>query len=202
MRVIAGCYRGRRLRTPAGSETRPILDRVKVGLFDWLGACLDQPGRLPRLDVLDLFSGAGSLGIEALSRGARSCTFVEVDTGAFACLEENLDTLGITASVAALFNGRAEATRITPPDGRAFGLIFLDPPYPLSTAVTPDSVMGSVMARLGREVPVTRDVLAVWRHAGKCVLPDTLPGGWSSSLRREWGTMAVTMLERTVQGSS
>ncbi|MBN2563060.1 MAG: RsmD family RNA methyltransferase [Phycisphaerae bacterium] len=198
MRVIAGCYHGQRLRTPTGCGTRPILDRVKVALFDWLGAQLAQPGSLPPLNVLDMFCGGGSLGIEALSRGAAFCVFVEADRQAFQCLRENLDRLR-TGPLARIFNCPAEIVETRPPGNRAFGLVFLDPPYRLSDDVTRASVMGRVTARLGAEIPVEPDAIAIWRHHARCILPEVLPGGWASSRRRTWGRMAITTFERIPQ---
>ena len=195
MRVIAGRYRGRRLLAPTGRDTRPILDRVKVSLFDWLGARFGQPGTLPPLTVLDLFCGGGSLGIEALSRGAESCVFVEADSHAFQCLLENLNALGMSPT-ARVFNHPAESVNIALSNQAVFDLIFLDPPYHLSETITPASVLGRVIARLGADIPVAPGVLAVWRHRADCGQADFLPGGWKSSERRTWGTMAVTMLER------
>ena len=85
MRVISGIAKGRILR-PAGSATRPITDRVKENLFNILAA------RVVDANVLDLFAGAGSVGIEALSRGARAATFVELDRAALDAIRANLDT--------------------------------------------------------------------------------------------------------------
>lgn len=84
MRVISGTAKGRRLKSP-GTATRPITDRVKENLFNILGT------RVLDANVLDLFAGTGSVGIEALSRGARSATFVEVDRDALRALRENLE---------------------------------------------------------------------------------------------------------------
>ncbi len=83
MRVISGTAKGRQLKSP-GAATRPITDRVKENLFNILGT------RVREAHVLDLFAGAGSVGIEALSRGARSATFVEVDRDALRAIRENL----------------------------------------------------------------------------------------------------------------
>ncbi|MBI3913568.1 MAG: 16S rRNA (guanine(966)-N(2))-methyltransferase RsmD [Chloroflexi bacterium] len=84
MRVISGTAKGRTLKSP-GAATRPITDRVKENLFNVLGA------RVEDANVLDLFAGAGSVGIEALSRGARRCTFVEKDNAALRAIKENLE---------------------------------------------------------------------------------------------------------------
>lgn len=127
MRVIAGRYRGRRLQAPAGTTTRPITDRVKETLFNILGSRWGTPGALPDIAVIDVFAGPGSLGIEALSRGARICTFVERDRRALRTLRENLTTLeaGTTGTILA-----DNAWTMRPPCAAgSVGLIFVDPPY-------------------------------------------------------------------------
>jgi len=195
MRVIAGLYRGRRLLAPVGLRTRPILDRVKVALFDWLGSMLAEPGRLPAVAVLDIFSGGGSLGIEALSRGAASCVFVETDPQALRCLRENIETLGIgpSTSVVAVPVGslRQECLAARTKDG--FGLVFLDPPYPMSMDLSADSPMTRTLDHLAAVVPAASEALLVWRHPIEAAIPEELPGGWVSLGRRTWGRMAVTM---------
>jgi len=127
MRVIAGIFRGRTLETPPGVTTRPITDRVKETLFNILGHRLAMPGQLPGLAVLDLFAGPGSLGVEALSRGAQSCTFVERDPQALRCLQHNLRALDLDA-VCTVLADNAWTMRLPQPDA-GFGLIFVDPPY-------------------------------------------------------------------------
>lgn len=89
MRIIAGRYRGRRLKSNPGSTTRPILDRAKQMLFDRLESDLSQAPR-----VLDVFAGTGSMGLEALSRGASSCVFIEQDHKAFELLKDNVKHVG------------------------------------------------------------------------------------------------------------
>src|SRR5512139_1723714 len=127
MRVIAGLFRGRKLEAPPGEVTRPITDRVKETLFNILGHRLAIPGQLPGLDVLDLFAGPGSLGIEALSRGARSCVFVERDRQALRCLRQNVEQLEID-SVSTILADNAWTMRV-PQRNAGFGLIFVDPTY-------------------------------------------------------------------------
>lgn len=195
MRVIAGEFRGRTLVAPSGNTTRPILDRVKVALFDWLGSRLAQPGSLPPVAVLDIFSGGGSLGIEALSRGAASCVFVETDKSALQCLRSNIETLGLADRVRVLMESADHACPV-PASGDDFGLVFLDPPYRLSEDVSPTSLMGRLVGRLGSTIPLANDALAVWRHDAAIHLPTELPGGWISIERRVWGTMAVVMMKR------
>src|SRR5207253_6292631 len=89
MRIIAGAYKGRRLATPRGATTRPTADQVRIALLDTL-----MPW-LPGARVLDLFAGAGSVGLEALSRGAAHATLVERDARAVDALRVNVATLGV-----------------------------------------------------------------------------------------------------------
>jgi 16S rRNA (guanine(966)-N(2))-methyltransferase RsmD len=121
MRVIAGTARGRPLVAPRGSVTRPITDRVKETLFGILG------DRVIDARVLDLYAGSGSVGIEALSRGAASCAFVEHDRRAVAAIRENLERAGVAerASVHAVDVLRYLDLSM---DDR-FELAFMDPPY-------------------------------------------------------------------------
>src|SRR5437773_12055348 len=91
MRIVAGVFRGRRLATPRGATTRPTADQVRIALLDTLTP------RLPDARVLDLFAGAGGVGLEALSRGAAHATFVERDPRAVAALRENVTTPGVGA---------------------------------------------------------------------------------------------------------
>ena len=125
MRVIAGTWGGRRLQAPPGDATRPTSDRVREALFSVLG------GRVADARVLDLFAGSGALGIEALSRGAASATFVDSAPAAIRALRANLDALGATAEVrrqdARRFLGGASA------GAREYDLVFLDPPSRLAS---------------------------------------------------------------------
>ena len=127
MRVIAGIYGGRRLQAPPGTDTRPTADRVREALFSILG------DRVRDARVLDLFAGSGALGIEALSRGAATATFVDNAAPAIRALTTNLETLGADATVV-----RAEARRFlggASRSGRSYDLVFLDPPYRLDDAL-------------------------------------------------------------------
>jgi 16S rRNA (guanine966-N2)-methyltransferase len=122
MRVIAGQYRGRRLETVDGLAIRPATDRVRQTLFDMLATRIDLEGAA----VLDLFAGIGSLGIEALSRGAGRVTFVERDEEATDCIEANLTTLGCLSSAEVIVMDAMAYLGAT--KGR-FDLVFADPPY-------------------------------------------------------------------------
>jgi 16S rRNA (guanine966-N2)-methyltransferase len=120
MRIVAGRHKGRRLRAPAGTGTRPTADRVREAVFSILGP-------LNGLRVLDLYAGSGALGLEALSRGAASATFVDSGRPAIAAIRANLDAAGEEAEVAA--SEAVEWLRAAGRSDRAFDLVFCDPPY-------------------------------------------------------------------------
>jgi len=120
VRVIAGEAKGRRLLSVPGEATRPITDRVKTALFDILGA------RVEGCRFLDLFGGTGSVGIEALSRGAAEAVFVERSAAALRVLGENLRRTGLAAR-ARVVRGDAFAY-LTRPDAGPFDIIYIAPP--------------------------------------------------------------------------
>ena len=120
MRVITGSARGRRLDTLPGEATRPTSEKVKESLFSAIQ--FDIEGRR----VLDLFAGSGQLGIEALSRGASGCVFVDKNTDAVKIIRQNLQHTGLAAKAQVL--GTDALSYLTHPNDR-FDLVFLDPPY-------------------------------------------------------------------------
>lgn len=126
MRIVAGSFKGRTLKTPTGLDTRPTSQRTREALFNVL-----QHGNfgieLEGARVLDLFAGSGALGIEALSRGANYCIFVDEALPARAALRENIDALGLGGQTRIF---RRDATRLNPAGNLgAFDIIFADPPY-------------------------------------------------------------------------
>ncbi|PYM22085.1 MAG: 16S rRNA (guanine(966)-N(2))-methyltransferase RsmD [Candidatus Rokuibacteriota bacterium] len=123
MRIIAGALKGRRLVTPKGDTTRPTADQVRIALMDTL---------TPRLDgarVLDLFAGAGGVGLEALSRGAGDVTFVERDARAVAALRENVAALGAGKAATVRRGDVLRELQALYQAGERFDIVFLDPPY-------------------------------------------------------------------------
>jgi 16S rRNA (guanine966-N2)-methyltransferase len=123
VRVTGGALRGRRIRVPRSAAVRPTSDRVREALFARLGDLEDAR-------VLDLFGGSGALGIEALSRGAAHCVFVERSPAVAAALQANLDALGVQGR-AHVVRGEAAAAlrRLGDAGGERFHLALLDPPY-------------------------------------------------------------------------
>lgn len=122
MRVIAGTLKGRRLEAPTWDGLRPTSDKLRETLFNVLASCLTGAR------VLDGYAGTGAVGIEALSRGARSVTFVERDRRAAALVAANLARCGLREGCAIIRAGFAEAARRSLP-AAAFDLVLLDPPY-------------------------------------------------------------------------
>lgn len=120
MRIIAGQWRGRQLGAPKGDTTRPTADRTREALFSML---VSRLGSFEGLQVADFFAGSGALGLEALSRGAASCTFVEQDKPALDALRANLAALKVQADV------RAQSVMALGPTKTAHDLILIDPPY-------------------------------------------------------------------------
>jgi 16S rRNA (guanine(966)-N(2))-methyltransferase RsmD len=129
MRIIGGRAGGRSLKAPRGDKTRPTSDKVREALFNILASRGDMPAR-----VLDLYAGSGALGLEALSRGAQSALFVEIDRDSCDLIRENAERLEIVQShnnnsrpleVVCMPVVRWLAKEAQP----AFDLVFLDPPY-------------------------------------------------------------------------
>lgn len=161
VRIISGRFGKRKIKAPEGSLTRPMGERVRGALFNMIGT------DLPDAHVLDAFAGTGSLGIEALSRGAKSCVFIEKNRKPYAILKENLELLGLDDEVKATKVGLA--TWIASHKGERFDIIFVDPPYnnlQLSTVkqlfslLKPNGLM--VLSTPGRcEVPTDNQIVVV-----------------------------------------
>lgn len=125
MRVIAGSARGKTLNAPRGTKTRPTSDRVREALF----SILTSRRPLAGMRVLDICAGTGALGIEALSRGASTCCFVERDRSALAALQSNLTATGFGSQCEVRQQEALQALRALAAHGRQFDLVFFDPPY-------------------------------------------------------------------------
>ncbi len=122
MRVIAGTAKGRTLKSPPSSSTRPIIDRVKTALFDTLS------DRVEDALVLDLFAGVGSVGIEALSRGAARATFVEIDAAVMVVLRENLRNTGLADDAEVIQGDAFRFLETAARTQRRFDVIYVAPP--------------------------------------------------------------------------
>jgi 16S rRNA (guanine966-N2)-methyltransferase len=176
-----------RLLSPKTQDSRPITDRVKESLFSVLYK-YDLPADKI---VADLFCGVGSLGIEALSRGAQFVTFVENDPKIIAVLEKNIAKAGFVRESKVI---KANAFKIgAPVDEQKYDLIFVDPPYSATKDVSKGSRLSGLLNLLG-EQSITEGIVVVRTHR----LTDLLEqyGRLEVIERRLWGTMAVTILVR------
>ena len=175
MRIIAGLARGLPLTVPRGDATRPTSDRVREAIFSSLGA------RVTGAAILDLFAGTGALGLEALSRGARSAVFIEQARAALDCLTKNLAGFK-PAPVATVVRGEVlrELARLTGP----FELIFSDPPYGTDSA--------PILETVRQHGLLATDGLFVLESAKRDVVG--LPAGWRLHREAVYGDTRVSYL--------
>ena len=177
MRIIAGKARGRRIVAPDTSGTRPVTDMVREAVFSSIGSWVQHAG------VLDLYAGTGSFGLEALSRGAESATFVEIGRKAVGALRRNIESVGLGGTVVnstvRQFLRRPEAE---------FDLIFIDPPWPLPTPeLAADLVLIDPILAPRGELILSR------RHTD--ALPET-PKNWRVATDRRYGDTRIVRYEK------
>lgn len=181
MRIVAGRFRGRAIATPKHEGLRPTSDRVRESLFNVLEHGIDD-FTISGARVVDLFAGTGALGLEALSRGAAFCLYVEEDVQARALIRDNIEALQLTG-VARIF--RRDATDLGPAGTMApFALAFLDPPYGKGLA---ERGLAALAAG-GWLVP--RAIAVVEERAGTEI---TLPEGFREIDRRTYGDTQVLL---------
>ena len=180
MRVVAGTVRGRALATPEDQRIRPTSDRVREAMFNILAHGIDDFA-IAGARVLDLFAGTGALGIEALSRGARACVFVEDDPGARGLIRRNIEAFGLTG-VTHVY--RRDATDLGDSGNREpFTLVLLDPPYGQGLGER-----ALVVAALGGWLAPDA-VIVLEERAGTAI---TMPDAFAVFDQRTWGdTMAL-----------
>ena len=170
MRVIGGRSRGRRLAAKLPRSVRPTSDRVRESIFNILGS----QGGVDGLSVVDLFCGSGALGVEALSRGAASATFVDLDPDALAAVRQNLAAVGLAEEpvslVRAMLPGWLQA-----PDVGAFDVALCDPPYDFG------------------EWPVLLDALRADIAVFESSAPIPLPETWVVKRERLYGGTLITV---------
>jgi len=180
LRVIAGQWRGRKLVAPEGDTTRPTADRTRETLFSML---LSRLGSFDGLAVADLFAGSGALGIEALSRGANSCIFVEQDPAAIRALRNNIANLRAQAQC----DVRASSVLSLGPAKTPLDLILLDPPYHTGAG----AVALEKLARLGWIGP------ASWISLETAFDEEPKLRGWDALADRRVGKARLTLLRPT-----
>lgn len=171
MRVVAGEFGGRKLVAPPGDTTRPTTDRVREAVFN----SLDSMGLLEGAVVVDLFAGSGAMGIEALSRGAARCTFVERDRAALQALRANISTLDLDTRTTVVTSDVLAWV----PAMRGVDLALIDPPYTFDAW---DRLL---------------ELLQVSYALCEASRPVQAPSGWDTLRVKRYGRTTVTLLART-----
>jgi 16S rRNA (guanine966-N2)-methyltransferase len=169
---------------PKGHSTRPTADRARQAIFNVLEHAAWAPG-LEGARVVDLFAGSGAMGIEALSRGAAFCLFVERDEPAHAAIRTNLAALGLENRARPDRRDAAALPPRTPADGEPFDLAFLDPPYGAGLGE-------AALTRLAAGGWLAADALAVLERGADD--PAAIPAGFALIDERRWGLARVSFL--------
>jgi 16S rRNA (guanine(966)-N(2))-methyltransferase RsmD len=182
MRIITGLFKGRTIKTVNDLSVRPATDRVRQAIFNMLENRIELEGAT----VLDLFAGSGSLGLEAISRGAAHVTFVESGRDAADILEENLELLGSEQGEVA----REDAVAFISADSGSYTLVFADPPYVFErTADLPSLIFGRHLVRPGGYLLI--------EHARGLSFPTG--GQWVIRSEKHFGRTVVTFFQGVAQ---
>jgi 16S rRNA (guanine966-N2)-methyltransferase len=179
MRVVAGDYRGRKLKSLSGDNTRPTTDKVKESIFNMIGPYLDG-GR-----VLDLFAGSGGLAIEAVSRGADHAVCVDRSYPAIKIIRENIAITKQPEKFSVLKMDVKAALKEFIAEQQQFDYIFLDPPYAKQELL-------SQLEQMIQEQIITEGAIIVCETAKEVELPETI-GTLSQQRRQVYGITAVTI---------
>ncbi|SDF76896.1 16S rRNA (guanine(966)-N(2))-methyltransferase RsmD [Sporolituus thermophilus] len=182
MRIITGSAKGTKLKTPRGLDVRPTADRVKESMFNILGSVVLDA------DVLDLFAGTGNLGLEAVSRGAKSAIFVDNSPASIALIKENIihtklaDRTHVYKSDALRYIDRAAQL------GQNFDLIFCDPPYNKGLAT-------AVAEKLDNRLLLRENGLLVIEHSRREILNDNF-FNLNIVLTKQYGETMISFIQR------
>ena len=166
-------------------------DRVKGAIFSMLGSRYRTPGKLPDLLVADVFAGSGSMGLEALSRGAKSCVFFERDPGALKVLRDNLRNLAVGAEACVMEGDAWNHPMLS--GSREYELVLLDPPYSDSDDDSPSGPLAKLLSRLAQSRMGTT-IVVHHRKGTNVSVADW--SGWTVVDQRVFGTNVVTILSR------
>jgi len=179
MRVISGGAKGRKLKTPSGDGIRPTCDKVKESIFNIIQFDLEGAS------VLDLFAGTGQLGIEALSRGAKSAVFVDNSSAASTIIRDNLKACGFSGSAKVY---TSDALRSLERDEK-FDIIFIDPPYDTNLAASAIFKIASI-----DKLNENGIIIAEMREGGK--MPEITPPYELSNTYKYGGTWIIKLTRR------
>jgi len=189
MRIIAGSKRGMRLMPPKGMDTRPITDRVKEALF----SILWSKGKLEDCVVADLFCGTGSMGLEALSRGAKFCTFIDGSRGVVEILNRNIEKAQFLAESKSVCANILKVGAAMTPEYGGYDLVFVDPPYKMSDNCGAGSKVAKMMEII--ETQVNKGGMVTLRTHLRSYIEDAY-GELVQIDLREWGNMKIAFFQK------
>lgn len=187
MRVIAGSYKGRRLVSPQTNDIRPTADKVKKYIFDCLGDAVSDA------IVLDLFSGTGNLAIEALSRGARFATLVDISRSSIALIHRNLKLTNLLDKCRVIRQDSLRYLRISIRRGDEFDLIFADPPYS-------EKSYHDIITYIDRDKLLRNGGFFIFEHSARTTI-EFSPTFLSLVQTRKFGDTAVSIYQKKGQSS-
>lgn len=192
MRIIAGRFRRRKLLANKGDTTRPITDRVKEALFQYIES--DLQGK----KVADIFCGTGSMGLESLSRGAAGVTFMELDTKAFELLQKNVEQLGVEDEVLC-WKADVTLSSFKPknvPHLVPFDIILFDPPYKMARQLKPGKKLYQSLERLAKP-EVSADDAQLFFRTSKYEEFE-IPPVWELEWKYEISSMRILQYRKVV----
>jgi len=185
MRIVGGQFKGRALSAPKGKNTRPTSDRAREALFNVLAHAHWAPD-LENTRVIDLFAGSGALGLEAMSRGAGFCLFVETETAARGALRDNLQAFELFGHTRIHRRDATALGKLPANLGEPFDLAFLDPPYHKSLGT-------KALSQLSRGNWLSENALIIL-ETGKDEDTDTT--GWQVLDTRQYGAAKILFLQQ------
>ena len=182
MRIVAGKFRGRVLKAPAGETTRPTTDRVREAVFSAIASIAGSD--LGGGTALDAFAGSGALGLEALSRGCSHVVFAEQDRGALGTIRDNIATFGARDETSVVTGDVIVVAEHGGLPHQPYSLLLLDPPYRLDAAR-----VASLVANLAENGQLEDGAVVVWEHGLRADIE--WPEGFSACKRKRYGTTEV-----------
>ena len=185
MRIIAGQHKGRSLAAPKGMTTRPTSDRTRESIFNILAHAAWAPP-IEGARVIDLFAGSGALGLEAMSRGAAFCLFVETDHGARGAIRDNIEALGLFGNTRLHRRSATDLGEKPAGVGSPFNIAFLDPPYH-------KGLVAPALDCLIRGAWLAEDAIAMVETGSDEAL---MYAGWEVIDTRDFGAARVQFLRR------
>jgi len=180
MRIISGAFRGRLLRAPKGNRIRPTIDKVRESIFNIIAA------EVAGAKVLDLFAGTGAMGLEALSREAKFCCFVDQGEEAVRLIRENIQLCGAQDRSRIIQGSAASAIRRLGSENELFDLIFMDPPYGKGLIEKNLQIIGDV---------ANDDALVIAEQHIKDE-PPKVSGIWQKDRERRYGDTLISVYSK------